>query len=93
MCGVYGGHGRDRRRTRPATIGVYGDGNGRDYRRNPVLGGYGAGGGKSVRDGAPQFSTRERAEAMGIKWMTGNELSQAIPPAYAEFIGKAALNA
>jgi DNA (cytosine-5)-methyltransferase 1 len=89
------------------TVGVYGDGNGRDYRRDPIVigvygghgrdrrrlkprsvGVYGHAGGKSVRDGAQQFSTSERAQAIGIDWMTGNELSQAIPPAYAEFIGR-----
>jgi DNA (cytosine-5)-methyltransferase 1 len=87
------------------TVGVYGDGNGRDYRRDPVVigvygrhgrdrrrikpsvGVYGHAGGKSVRDGTQQFSTKERGEAMGIDWMTSNELSQAIPPAYTQWIG------
>lgn len=57
VIGVYGGHGRDRRRNV----------NARDY------------------------STEARREAMGIDWMTGTSLSQAIPPAYSEFIGRAAL--
>lgn len=30
-------------------------------------------------------------EAMGINWMTRGELSEAIPPAYSEFIGKQAM--
>ena len=54
VIGVYGGHGRDRRRT------------------------------VNTQD----FSTEARREAMGIDWMTGTELSQAIPPAYTEFIGR-----
>lgn len=54
VIGIYGGHGRDRRRT------------------------------VNTQD----FSTEARRQAMGIDWMNGQELSQAIPPAYTEFIGK-----
>jgi DNA (cytosine-5)-methyltransferase 1 len=53
VIGVYGGHGRDRRRML----------NGQDF---PVT---------------------ARREAMGIDWMTGAELSQAVPPAFTEHIG------
>lgn len=59
VIGVYGGHGRDRRRKV----------NGQD------------------------FSVAARRVAMGIDWQTGTELSQAIPPAYTEFIGGQLLSA
>lgn len=45
---------------------------------------YGTGGGKA-RDKWP--------EAMGIDWMTNNELGQAIPPVYTEWIGEQLLEA
>lgn len=54
VIGVYGGHGRDRRR----------------------------------KVNTQDFSTEERREAMGIDWMTGAELSEAIPPAYTRYIGE-----
>lgn len=56
-----------------------------------TVGVYGQAGGSSLRGGTQQFSTSERAEAMGIDWMSGAELSQSVPPAYAEFIGRAAM--
>jgi DNA (cytosine-5)-methyltransferase 1 len=38
------------------------------------------------------FSVRDAQEAMGIDWMAMKGLSQAVPPAYAEFIAKRFLN-
>lgn len=40
----------------------------------------------------PNASVDMKRAAMGIDWMNREELSQAIPPAYSEFIGRAALN-
>lgn len=77
--GVYGHAGGYSRRTREraAVIGVYG-GHGRDRRR---------------RSSPQQFATDARREAMDIDWMTGDELSQAIPPAYGQWIGTHLMNA
>lgn len=70
--GVYGGHVRNRRRAR--TIGVYGEGC-RDSRRK-------------FDKGVPDFTVEQGKVAMGIDWMTVAELSQAIPPAYTQFLGE-----
>lgn len=61
-------------RNRKRTIGVYGEG-ARDSRR------------KNDK-GHPDFSVQDARAAMDIQWMTIAELSQAIPPAYSEFIGR-----
>lgn len=59
VIGVYGGHGRDKRRT----------------------------------VNTQNFTVAQRSQAMGIDWMNGTELSQAIPPAYTEYIGTQLLHA
>lgn len=48
----------------------------------------GNGGGCSTRDNLRFCGVQQRREAMGIGWMTNAEMSQAIPPAYTEHIGK-----
>lgn len=41
------------------------------------------------RDGKRfHYTLEEKSEAMGINWMDVKELSQSIPPAYTEYIGK-----
>jgi len=72
-------------------VPVYGGGQDKDYHQPPrtrVIGVYGSSGGSSTRDGRAFFNVDARREAMGIDWMTNKELSQAIPPAYTEHIGK-----
>lgn len=49
---------------------------------------YGHAGGTSRRDGIRFPGTGAWPEGMGIDWMTGEELAEAIPPAYTEWIGK-----
>jgi DNA (cytosine-5)-methyltransferase 1 len=53
-----------------------------------AVGVYGNAGGSSRRDGITFATTTARNAAMGIDWMKGKELSEAIPPAYTEYVGK-----
>lgn len=66
-----------------ATIGIYGD-HARDRRRKP-----------GVRDRGTDFPDVQRVAlarvALGIDWASWKGLSQSIPPAYSEFIGKKVL--
>lgn len=66
-----------------ATIGIYGD-HARDRRRKP-----------GTRDRGVDFPDGQRVAlarvALGIDWMDWGGLSQAIPPAYSEFIGRQVL--
>lgn len=58
--------------TRGMTIGVYGNGTNKWHREKF---------GRCILE-------KKKREAMGIDWMTRKELTQAIPPAYCEFIGR-----
>ena len=51
-------------------------------------GGHGPRHGKGIREVAPRPPQVTADEAMDIDWMTKYELTQAIPPAYTEYIGK-----
>lgn len=51
-------------------------------------------GGSSRRDGAERFGgTAVWKELMGIDWMTGAELAEAIPPMYTKYVGQQLIEA
>ena len=59
------------------------------HRRGRTIGVYGHGTNKYHREKFGRcVLVSEMREAMGIDWMNREELSQAIPPAYTEYIGK-----
>lgn len=72
-----------------------------DHDARPVIGVYGgharrraaSAGGRQTRDVWRGGHKAAASEALGIDWMTLGELSEAIPPAYAEYIGRAAFRA
>ncbi|WP_206518421.1 DNA cytosine methyltransferase [Mesorhizobium sp. M1A.F.Ca.IN.022.02.1.1] len=67
--------------------------------KRPVIGVYGgharkrakSAGGRGTRDSWDGGHKDAASEALGINWMTLAEMSEAIPPAYSEYIGHAAL--
>lgn len=62
-----------------------------DACRGRLIGGvYGTGGGGQQNRGY-RFKPAEAVEAMGIDWMSTKGRSQALPPAYTEFLGQALL--
>jgi DNA (cytosine-5)-methyltransferase 1 len=91
LCGTEfglrsGGRWLKRHRRFLSNVWLYGAG-GCHCKNRPIGGVYGTGGaGQNTR--GFRFHRTDAATAMGIDWMTVRQLSQAIPPAYTEFIGE-----
>lgn len=60
----------------------------RHKEQGKVVAVYGHSGGSSKRDGIKFGGVDTWKEAMGIHWMTGAEMAEAIPPLYTEYVGK-----
>ena len=73
-----------------AHLGTVGKG---DYAAVYARGGKGPRRGRGRRDASPTGPSPAWADAMGIEWMTRAELTQAIPPAYTEYIGRQLVSA
>lgn len=64
------------------------------HRRGKTIGVYGHGTNRWHLDAIGRcILEKEKREAMGIDWMNRQELKQAIPPAYTEYLGKQLINA
>lgn len=90
--GVYGGHVRDRCRKVLTVVGhTPVDNTARATRRAITITGS-TPQTNTVRNRVREtFTTEQARQAMGIDWMPMSALSQAIPPAYGEFIGRQVL--
>lgn len=90
VIGVYGGHVRDRCRT----IGIYGEGcrdASSDKRRTITITSHTPQQNVERNRVRRTYTADDARAAMDMPWATIAELSQAIPPAYSEFIGRTAL--
>ncbi len=106
VCGLALGLGVKRHRLFESSTFLFGTGCPPGHRGDFLnVSGHAVGEGRRGRvtvygGGAPRVADRRRRasaplarEAMGIDWMTRDELAQAIPPAYTEWIGRQLLNA
>jgi DNA (cytosine-5)-methyltransferase 1 len=88
VIGVYGGHVRDRCRT----VAIFGEGcrdASRDARiRTVTIAGHTPQQNVDRNRVRQTYTVDDARAAMGMPWATIAELSQAIPPAYTEFIGR-----
>jgi len=88
----------ERHRLFESNVFLYGNGGCQHDRRIQVAGAYGGGSSdrrhaKEVRRGGYTPAKEVRAALLGIDWMTLHGLSQSVPPAFTEHIGRQLLDA